>query len=434
MPVVDIIARKRDGVALTETEIEGLVSRYTAGEVPDYQMAAWLMAAFIRGLGREETRALTWAMARSGKELSWAGRLPFVADKHSTGGVGDKTSLVVVPLVAAAGVPVAKMSGRALGFTGGTLDKLESIPGLRVHMPTEQMQRQVETIGLAMVAQSAELAPADGKLYALRDATATVESLPLIASSVMAKKIAAGAHGIVLDVKAGRGAFARTREEARALAECMLDLGRAAGRRVAAVISRMDEPLGCAVGNALEVREAAQALRGEGPADLLELSLSLGARMLMIAEVATDEQDARRRLCETLASGAAYAKLEQMVAAQGGDPRALAEADRLPRAPTVRTVLSPVRGHVVAIDARAVGEAVVRLGAGRAKKEDAIDPTVGVVFHARPGALVAPGDPLFAVHASNGEAAESAGRQVLAAFEWSVEPPRQQPIVIEVLM
>ncbi len=433
MRVLDLIVRKRDGLALSRAEIESLVLGYTAGEVLDYQVAAWLMAVFLRGLDRRETADLTAAMVRSGRTVDWSGRLPFVVDKHSTGGVGDKTTLVVAPMVAAAGVPVAKMSGRGLGFTGGTLDKLESIPGLSVQRSVAELQSQVERIGLAIVAQSPELAPADGKLYALRDATGTVESLPLIASSVMAKKLAAGAHGIVLDVKAGNGAFARTMAEAVTLAELMLDLGRAAQRRMRAVISAMDEPLGTAVGNALEVAEAIRALAGQGPDDLRELALVLGSQMLLLARAALDEAAARRRLLDALASGEALAKLAQMVEAQGGDPRALEDTRLLPRAPHLLTVACPRDGFVAGIDARTVGEAVVELGGGRAKKGDAIDPRVGVVFQARAGAHAEVGSPLFVVHAADEAAAARAAQRVLAAYRWSADPPPRRRLVLDVL-
>ncbi len=433
MRVVDLIARKRDGLPLSGAEIDWLVRGYAAGEVPDYQVAAWLMAVYLRGLDRRETADLTAAIVRTGKTVDWSGRLPFVVDKHSTGGVGDKTTLVVAPLVAAAGVPVAKMSGRGLAFTGGTLDKLESIPGFRVGLSVAALQSQVERIGLAVVAQSPELAPADGKLYALRDATGTVESLPLIAASVMSKKIAAGAHGIVLDVKSGSGAFARTVEAAEALAGLMLDLGKAAQRRVRAVISAMDEPLGAAVGNALEVEEAVSVLAGQGPEDLRELALVLGSQMLLLARAAPDEAAARKQLLDALSSGRALTKMLEMVEAQGGDPRSLAEPNLLPRAQHLLTVESPRSGFVAGIDARTVGEAVVELGGGRARKEDAIDHRVGVVFQARSGAHVAVGSPLFTVHAANETAAERAARRILAAYRWSADPPSRRRLVLNVL-
>ena len=433
MRIVDIIARKRAGAEHTAAEIESLVLGYGRGEVPDYQVAAWLMAACLRGLSRRETADLTAAIVRSGEVVDWSGRLSCVVDKHSSGGVGDKTSLVVGPLVAAAGAPVAKMSGRGLGFTGGTLDKLEAIPGLRVRRSLAELREQVERVGLAIVAQSPELAPADGKLYALRDATATVDYLPLIASSIMSKKIAGGANGVVLDVKTGRGAFMPTVAEARELAEWMIDLGRAAGRCVRAVISSMEAPLGLAVGNALEVKEAVATLRGEGPSDLLELSLALGSQMLLLAGKVADEERARRLLLNALGSGAALAKLKEMVAAQGGEALALDDTRLLPHSTVVHTVPAPRGGYVAGVDPRAVAEAVIRLGGGRARKEDAIDHAVGVVLRAKPGDLLAVGDPLFEVHAADEAAAAEAGRVVLAAYTWSDQSPALVPLVLEVL-
>ncbi len=430
MRTVDVIARKRAGEELSAAEIDSLVSGYARGEVPDYQMSAWLMAACLRGLTGAETAALTSAIVSSGRVIDWTGRLSNVVDKHSSGGVGDKTSLVVVPMVAALGVPVAKMSGRGLGFTGGTLDKLESIPGLRVRLSIAEMQTQVERIGLAIVAQSAELAPADGKLYALRDATATVDYLPLIASSIMGKKIAGGAQGIVLDVKAGDGAFMTEVENARALAGCMLELGRRAGRRVRAVVSSMETPLGYAVGNSLEVAEALATLRGQGPADLLELCLVLGSQMLLLAGATRDEEEARRSLKGALASGAALGKLRQLVAAQGGQTAVVDDPGLLPRSPVVRTVAAPRGGFVARLSARTVAETVRHLGGGRARKEDDIDRSVGVVLLAKPGAAVEKGQPLCQVHAAGLPAAEGAISSLLAAYDIAPEPPRIGPLVI----
>jgi pyrimidine-nucleoside phosphorylase len=430
---VDIIAHTRDGVELSPAEIEALVHGFARGEVPDYQVSAWLMAAVLRGLTPRETAALTTAIVSSGKTLSWPASLGVVADKHSTGGVGDKTSLVVVPLAAAAGVPVAKMSGRGLGHTGGTLDKLESIPGFSVNLTVRQFQSQVERLGLAIVAQSPDLAPADGKLYALRDVTGTVESLPLIASSIMSKKIAAGAHVVVLDVKTGAGAFMRNPADARALSEAMVSLGRAAGRGVCAVISAMNEPLGRAVGNALEVQEAAATLRGEGPADLTSLGLELGAHMLVLAGVAAGEADARARMRRALQSGEALERLRQMVRAQGGDSRCLDEPGRLPVAPVVRTVVAETSGYVLGLDARVIGEAVMQLGGGRAKKGDAVDHAVGIVFSAKVGARVNQGEPLFEVHARAADAAEQAASAVKRAYTFSEKEPTTGPLVLEVM-
>jgi pyrimidine-nucleoside phosphorylase len=391
-----------------------------------------LMAVCCRGLTMRETGALTMAMARSGRILDWPG-VPYVTDKHSTGGVGDKATLVVVPIVAAAGASVAKMSGRGLGHTGGTLDKLESIPGLEVRLPVEQIQRQVERIGLAIVAQTADLAPADGKMYALRDATATVQSLPLIAASVMSKKIAGGAHGIVLDVKTGKGAFATSQEEAHELGTMMLQLGQACGRRVRAVLSSMDQPLGNSVGNALEIKEVVATLTGAGASDLVSLSLVLAGQMLYLAGLAKSDEEGERIARDALDSGAAFEKLGDMVSAQGGDRRALVDTKRLPTAPIALTARAPRTGYVATLDARGVGDAVVQLGGGRQRKEDSIDPSVGVLFHARPGAFVAAGESIFEIHGQNKASAEVALASVMAAFTWSEEQPRPTPLILDVL-
>ena len=431
--ITDVIAHKRDGRELSRAEIEGVVASCAHGDIPDYQVAAWLMAVYLRGLSLRETFDLAEAMAYSGRVLDWGPPPPFVVDKHSTGGIGDKTSLALVPLVAAAGVPVAKMSGRGLGFTGGTLDKLEAIPGFKVRLSVERFQAQVRSLGLAIVAQSPELAPADGKLYALRDATATVESLPLVASSVMSKKIAGGAHGIVLDVKMGCGAFARTAGEAERLASLMIEIGRRAGRGVRAVISSMDQPLGTHVGNSLEIREAVQLLRGRGPSDLRDLVFALGQQMLLLAGRVDDEDMAQKWLQEALSSGRAYEKLLALVAAQGGDQSVIEDPDLLPRAPVVRTVPSPESGFVSAIDGRTIGETVVALGGGRLTKEDEIDHAVGIVLLAKRGSPVGAGDPLFEVHARTERGADEATRQALPAFAWARERPEERPLVIETL-
>lgn len=431
--IVDIIARTRDGVELSRQEIEALVLGYTRGDVPDYQVAAWLMAALLKGLTPRETVLLTETMARSGACLTWPESLGVVADKHSTGGVGDKTSLVVVPLVAALGVPVAKMSGRGLGHTGGTIDKLESIPGLQVNLDIARFQAQVEQVGLAIVAQSPDLAPADGKLYALRDVTATVPCLPLIASSVMSKKLAAGAHVIVLDVKTGSGAFMPTLDDARRLSRTMIDLGTASGRRVRAVISAMDQPLGAKVGHSLELQEAVATLRGEGPADLTELAFALAGHVLALARPGVDREQAHRLLRSAITSGAALEKLRAMVAAQGGDPAALDEWQRLPAAPVRRVAEANRAGYVAAVSARAVGEAVVRLGGGRAKKGDAIDLAVGVDLAAKTGTWVARGDPLFTVHARDEAGAEAAESAIRAAYVLADAAPVAQPVVLDTI-
>ncbi|MHB1131170.1 MAG: thymidine phosphorylase [Chloroflexota bacterium] len=433
MRITDILSRKRAGLELSSAEIESIILGYARGDVPDYQMSAWLMAVCLRGLSSQETVDLTQALVRSGTVLDWAGHPPFVVDKHSSGGVGDKTTLVVVPMVAATGLPVAKMSGRGLGFTGGTLDKLESIPGFRVGLSLAEMRQQVESIGLAIVAQTSELAPADGKLYALRDATATVDYLPLIASSIISKKIAAGAHGIVLDVKAGRGAFMAGEAEARQLAVEMLALARTAGRRASAVISSMAAPLGLAVGNALEVREAIATMQGNGPADLRELALTLGARMLLLAERAPSLSKARLVLEDVLRSGAALESFRRLVVAQGGDPAVLDDPESLPQAPVRRRVITLRGGLLRGVDPRRVAEVVVALGGGRARKEDTIDPGVGVVLFAKPGAGLAHGDILFEIHARSESDAESAELVLNTAYELGDSVPPPSPLVLDVL-
>ena len=447
MRFVDLIACKRDGGRHTEDEIRGLVGAYLRDEAPDYQVAAWLMAVCWRGLDGDETRALTLALADSGRRLSFHGFDRPVVDKHSTGGVGDKTTLVLAPMLAAAGVAVAKMSGRGLSHTGGTIDKLEAIPGVSTSADPDAFVEAVRRRGLAIAAQSPELAPGDGRLYALRDVTATVESVPLIAASVMSKKIATGASAVVLDVKAGAGAFMKDPAAARALAAAMVSLGRGVALPTVAVITGMDEPLGRAIGNALEVREAVETLRGDGPPDLLALCLELGSEALVAAGASPGRDAARRGLAATIPGGAALARLRELVEAMGGDARCIDEPDRLPQAPHVAVVPSPRRGYVARIDALACGDAAVLLGAGRATKSAPIDPAVGIVLHAKTGDYVERGAPLFTVHArhpvpvdsdggtAGGEAAavSQAVRQTLEAFGWSdtaVEPP---PLLLDVI-
>ncbi len=431
---VDIIARKRDGEALTQEEIRFFIDGYTRGAIADYQAAAWLMAVLLQGMSAREATDLTLAMAGSGQVLSLKEVAPVVADKHSTGGVGDKTTLVVAPLVAAAGLPVAKMSGRGLGFTGGTLDKLESIPGFRVDLDGERFLEQVRRIGVALAGQTHDLAPADGKLYALRDVTATVPSIPLIASSVMSKKIAAGADVIVLDVKVGRGAFMKTIESARTLSQLMVEVGRGVGRRVLALLSGMDQPLGDAVGNALEVREAIETLHGRGPADLREHCLLLSAHMLHLAGCAGDLEAARALAEVTLRSGRALARFADLVRAQGGDERVVEDpADVLPRAPVIASVTAPQAGFVAQVDAEKIGRATVGLGAGRERKGEPVDLRVGFVFHKKVGDRVQQGDSLFAVHAADQEHWAQAAEEGLAAYAWSDGPVAPPALVHEVV-
>lgn len=429
----DLILKKRQGETLQADEIEWLVRGFTDGTVPDYQMAAFLMATCFRGMTAEETAALTLAMVRSGDVLDLGALAPRAVDKHSSGGVGDKTSLVLVPLVASAGVPVAKLSGRGLGHTGGTLDKLEAISGFRTELSASELVAQVQRIGCAIAAQSARLVPADAKLYALRDVTATVDSIPLIASSIMAKKIAAGAAGIVLDVKCGRGAFMKTPAEARALAEAMVAIGRLAGRRTVAVVTAMDAPLGRAVGNALEVREAIETLAGRGPADLEALCLALGGWMLVLGGRAPSAEAGRDALHRRLQDGEARATFAAMVAAQGGDPAVVHEPARLPAAPVLAPVPAPRAGVIRGVDAQAIGLAVMRLGAGRAHKGDAVDPAVGVVLERVVGDRVGVGDVLATVHARTPAAAAAGVAEVQHAYTMGAEIPRVPPIVLDVI-
>ena len=369
MRAVDVIARTRDGGVLTKEEIDFFVQGYARGAIPDYQAAAWLMAVLLQGMTARETTDLTLAMAASGRTLSLRAVAPVVADKHSSGGVGDKTTLVIAPLVAAAGLPVAKMSGRGLGFTGGTLDKLESIPGFQVDLDAGRFVSQVARCGVAIAGQTAELAPADGAFYALRDATATVPSIPLIASSIMSKKLAAGADVIVLDVKVGRGAFMKELDSARTLANLMVQVGKDAGRRVVAVLANMDQPLGNAVGNALEVAEAIETLRGRGPADVREHCLVIAAYMLLLGARARDLDGARELAIAALDSGRALARFGELVQAQGGDARVIQEPWAvLARAPVVASVAAPQDGYVAQVNAERVGLASVLLGAGRERR------------------------------------------------------------------
>ncbi len=401
MRAVDIIEKKRDGLELTPEEIRFFVEGFTRGEIPDYQAAAFLMAVYFRGMTPRETAELTLAMAYSGRVLDLHDIAPVVVDKHSTGGVGDKVSLVVVPLVAAAGLPVGKMSGRGLSFTGGTIDKLESIRGFRVELTVEEFREQLRRVGAVLCSQSADLAPADGKLYALRDVTGTVPSIPLIAASIMSKKIAAGADAIVLDVKVGNGAFMKTLDQARALARQMVDIGTALGRRVVAVISDMNQPLGEAVGNALEVKEAIATLRGDGPPDFREHCLTIAAHMLRLGGRVRDLEEGRRLAEATLASGAAWEKFRAFVAAQGGEVGQIEEPERLPRARLIREIPAPADGYLAEVRAYEVGMAAVALGAGRTKKGEPIDPAVGVLVHRKVDAFVRRGEPLFTVHAND---------------------------------
>lgn len=430
MRAVDLIVQKRAGGHHTDEQVHRLIEAYLGNEVADSQMAAWLMAVCWQGLDAGETRALTLALAGSGRRLSYPGLDRRVVDKHSTGGVGDKTTLVLAPMLAAAGVAVAKMSGRGLGHSGGTIDKLESIPGVVTTATPEAFVTAVRERGLVVAAQSPELAPGDGRLYALRDVTGTVESIPLIASSVMSKKIAVGADAIVLDVKTGAGAFMKDLRSARTLARTMVSLGTNVGVPTSAVISDMDEPLGYAIGNALEVREAVDSLRGQGPPDLLELCFVLGAEVLTAAGAASTRRAARQRLAATIESGSAFQRLRALVAGMGGDVRCIDNPDLLPRAPHAITIPSLRTGYVAEVDALTCAHLAIRLGAGRTDKDGAIDPAVGLVLHAKTGAYLARGAPLATVHARQRFAVDSLAehpspgllpiaQHVQSAFRWS---------------
>jgi pyrimidine-nucleoside phosphorylase len=426
----EVIQRKRDGARLAAEEIAELVLGYAGGAIPDYQMSAFLMAVYFRGLDSAETFALTDAMIRSGETLdlhSALGRR--VVDKHSTGGVGDKTSIAVGPIVAACGVPFGKMSGRGLGHTGGTLDKLESIPGYRVELSTDEFLAQVREVGMAIIGQTGDLVPADKKLYALRDVTATVDEVSLIAASIMSKKIAGGADAIVLDVKVGDGAFMKTLEHARELAEVMIDLGRREGRETVCELTDMDQPLGRAVGNALEVREAVDTLRGEGPSDFTELVLSACAHLLALSDLDVDVQEGRLLAERAVADGSALVAYDRWIRAQGGDPD-----DRvLPVAPLTREVRAPRSGFVARLGAIRVGLAALHLGAGRRTKEDPIDHAVGVVCLKKRGDWIEAGEPLAQIHGRDESSSEQAAAEVLAAYGLADEAPLERRIVLDVM-
>lgn len=415
MRMYDIIMKKRNGGELSRGEIRFFVEKYTSGEIPEYQAAALMMAVYFQKMTERETFELTMAMAESGDMLDLSGIPGIKVDKHSTGGVGDKTSLVLAPLAAACGIPVAKMSGRGLGHTGGTIDKLECFPGFSTSLTTKQFIDNVNRVGIAIMGQTADLAPADKKLYALRDVTATVDNLSLIASSIMSKKLAAGADAIVLDVKTGSGAFMKSEEDAFALAREMVRIGRSAGRNTIAVISDMDQPLGRAVGNALEVREAIETLRGEGPEDLRELVLTLGTQMLLLGKAADSEGEARRKLEKAVADGSALQKLADFVEAQGGDPAAVYDTAKLPAAGLIREIPAPKSGYVEKIVCDEAGICSMMLGGGRETKEDKIDLSVGFELRKKVGDRVEKGEPLAILYANDEAKAEAAGERFLKA-------------------
>ena len=429
MLMYDIICKKRDGQELSCQEIDFWIQGYSSGIIPDYQCAALLMAGLLRGFSRRETIAMMNSMIASGERIDLSDIPGIKADKHSTGGVGDKTSLVVMPVIAAAGLQVAKMSGRGLGHTGGTLDKLESIPGFRCQLGADEFKRQVREIGLAIISQTADLVPADKKLYALRDATATVDSLALIAASIMSKKLATGADILVLDVKYGSGAFMQELADSRALAQLMVELAQQSGMKAAAVLSAMEQPLGYAIGNALEVSEAVAVLSGGGPADLRQLSLALAAELLVLGGMADHRDQAEALAREQLANRAALAKFQQMICAQGGD----SNFNHLPHAAVVTAYQARRTGYLSAIDARKVGLAALCLGAGRQRKEDAIDPAAGIVLHYKLGEQVACGQTLAELHCRDQQQAAAAAEILDEAFAYSATPPEPIPLISEII-
>ena len=428
MRAVDVIIKKRDKVELTRDEIEFFIKGFVSGEVPDYQAASFAMAVMLNGMTPRETTDLTLAMAASGDTLDLSDVVDLAVDKHSSGGVGDKTSLTVLPTVAACGLPVGKMSGRGLGFSGGTLDKLESIPGYRVDLTTDEFKKQLKHIGAVLTGQSLALAPADGKLYALRDVTGTVPSIPLIASSIMCKKIAAGAQAIVLDVKVGLGAFMQTLDDARVLANLMVDIGKLAGRDVVALLSDMNQPLGNAVGNSLEVVEAIDALKGGGPHDFREHCLHVCAHLLVLGKRAKDLNEGRAQAESAMANGSAFEKFRVLVQAQGGDVAYVDDTSNFPRAKLVEVVKAPRSGSLAQIHARIVGEAAVILGGGRAKKTDAIDHAVGLMIHHKVGDMVGQGEPLFTIHANDQARLAEAREMVLSAHTLTSESVKPLPL------
>ena len=448
MNPVDIIIKKRDGNELSQEEIQFFINGFVAGSIADYQVAAWAMAIYFRGMSDAETTALTLAMAASGSQFDLHDSVApgvLIVDKHSSGGVGDKTTLAVTPIVAACGLPVGKMSGRGLSFTGGTIDKLESIPGWSPDLSEKQFRKQLREVGLVVAGQTVDLAPADKTLYALRDVTGTVPSLPLIASSIMSKKLAAGADAIVLDVKCGHGAFMETLEDARTLSRLMVAIGTLAGRKVVALITQMDQPLGRAIGHSLEVQEAIATLHGNGPDDFQELVETVAAEMLLLGsgkeeqegegvsglKIAQSHADAREMVLGAIRSGAAFAKFKEFVAAQGGDIGYLDQPQRLTAAPIQITVPALRSGYVSHIDAREIGLAVVDMGGGRQKKGDPIDHRVGVIMRGKVGKAIREGEPLCTIHAANRESADIASERIQKAFQFSDEAVDALPILLD---
>ncbi|MGA2945921.1 MAG: thymidine phosphorylase [Candidatus Sulfotelmatobacter sp.] len=431
---IDVIRKKRDGGELSRDEIDYLVNSYTRGDIPDYQVSAWLMAVVLRGMTRAETASLTDAMLHSGEVLNLSSLAARKVDKHSTGGVGDKTSLVLAPLAAAAGVAVPMISGRGLGHTGGTLDKLEAIPGFNVNLPVAQFRRVLEACGCAMIGQTAEIAPADRKLYALRDVTGTVESPYLICASIMSKKLAEGIDALVLDVKTGSGAFMKGEKDAAFLAELMVETGERMGKKVVALITDMDQPLGRMIGNALEVVEVVEVLRGEGPEDLRQLCIELAGWMLHLGGVADEVEDGKTQSEKLIASGKGLDRFRQMVELQGGDPRVVDDAKKLPQARHTTIVSSPKNGYLASLQCEQVGTACVILGGGRERKEDSVDPAVGIVLHKKVGDAVSVGETLATIH-YNAETRAARAQQLLeASYQIADLPVREKrPLIHRVI-
>lgn len=433
MKAVDIIIKKRNKGELTTEEINFFIDGFNKGEIPDYQASSWAMAVLLNGMTDRETTDLTMAIVYTGRVLDLSKVVPIAVDKHSTGGVGDKTTLVVEPIVAACGLPVGKMSGRGLGFSGGTLDKMESIPGFRTNLSEKEFKTQLKKIGLVLTGQSEDLAPADGKLYSLRDVTGTVQSMPLIASSVMSKKIASGADAIVLDVKTGVGAFMETIPEARQLAKIMVAIGKLCKRKVVALISDMNQPLGEAVGNALEVKEAIDTLHGKGPEDFREHCLTVASHLLVIGRKTRNLENAREMAEKAIEAGSAWDMFEKLVAAQGGDVKFIENPDLLPQAKYVKEVTSPKKGYAGMIHARIVGETSVDLGAGRAKKTDPIDRSVGILVHKKVGDKVEKGEALFTIYANDATKLAMAEARLLDAVKIITKPREPLPLFYDVI-
>ena len=430
---IDVIRKKRDAVELSKEEIEGLVSAYTNGEIPDYQVSAWLMAVVLRGMTRPETAALTDAMLRSGEVLDLSDLPAIKVDKHSTGGVGDKTSLVLAPLVAAAGIAVPMISGRGLGHTGGTLDKLESIPGFNVNLPVAEFRRLLEVCGCAMIGQTAEIAPADRKLYALRDVTGTVESPYLICASIMSKKLAEGIDALVLDVKTGSGAFMKSEKDAAFLAELMVETGERMGKEVVALITDMDQPLGNMIGNALEVIEVIDVLKGGGPEDLKELCFELAGWMLHLGGAAKSVDAGKKRSSEIIASGRALETFRRMIELQGGDARVVDDAGRLPLARETMQVAAAKAGYISSMQCEQMGTACVILGGGRERKEDSVDPAVGIVLHKKVGDRVNVGEPIATIHYNDESRGERARQLISESCQIGDVAPQRRPLIHKVI-